>query len=107
MFYDFKIINPNFTDVYKPNIIATYKSITLKQENSFKVKNSIRTVIVCILPDGSVVKNLPANARDRVSIPKLGRSPGEGNGSSLRILAWRIPWTEEPGRLHSMGLHKS
>ena len=29
-------------------------------------------------------------------IPGLGRSPGEGNGPSS-ILAWRIPWTEEPG----------
>ena len=27
-------------------------------------------------------------------IPELGRSPGEGNGYPL--LAWRIPWTEEP-----------
>ena len=32
---------------------------------------------------GSVVKNLPANARDTVSIPDLGRSPGEGNGNPL------------------------
>ena len=24
-----------------------------------------------------------------------------------RILAWEIPWTEEPGRLQSMGLQKS
>ena len=23
-----------------------------------------------------------------------------------RILAWRIPWTEEPGRLQSMGSHR-
>ena len=23
------------------------------------------------------------------------------------ILAWRIPWTEEPGRLQSLGLQKS
>ena len=28
-------------------------------------------------------------------IPVLGRSPGEGNGNSSSILAWRIPWTEE------------
>ena len=31
---------------------------------------------------------------------------GEGNGSSLRILTWRIPGTEEPGRLPSTGSHR-
>ena len=30
-------------------------------------------------------------------------SYGEGNGNPLRTLAWKIPWTEEPGRLQSMG----
>ena len=40
-------------------------------------------------------------------IPGLGRSPGEGNGYSS-ILAWRIPWTEVPGRLHVVhGVTKS
>ena len=34
----------------------------------------------------------------------LGRSPGEGNGTQPSILAWRIPWTEEPGGLWSKGL---
>ena len=34
---------------------------------------------------------------------RLGRFPGEGNGNPLSILAWRIPWTEETGRLQSMG----
>ena len=47
--------------------------------------------------DGSVVKNLPANAGDTGSIPGWGRSPGEGNGTFSSVLAWRIPWTEEPG----------
>ena len=32
-----------------------------------------------------------------------GRSPGEGNAIHSRTLAWKIPWTEEPGRLQSMG----
>ena len=32
---------------------------------------------------GSVVKNLPANVRDSGSIPRSGRSPGEGNGNTL------------------------
>ena len=54
---------------------------------------------------GTVVKNLPASAGDsryRFN-PWVGRSPGVGNGNSS-ILVWRIiPWTEEPGRLQSMG----
>ena len=39
------------------------------------------------------------------SIPGLGKSPGEGNGSN--ILAWEMPWTEEPGVLQSLGSQKS
>ena len=48
-----------------------------------------------------VVANLPANARnvrDVGSNPGLGRSPEEGPAIHSSILAWRIPWTEEPGR---------
>ena len=49
-----------------------------------------------------VVKNLPANAGDIgdvISIPGSGRSPEEGMATHPRILAWEIPWTEEPGGL--------
>jgi len=35
-------------------------------------------------PDGSVIKNLPASAGDRGSVPGSGRSPGEGNGNPLQ-----------------------
>ena len=35
-------------------------------------------------PDGSVVKNPPANAGDVGSIPGSGRPPGEGNGKPLQ-----------------------
>jgi len=58
-------------------------------------------------PGGSVVKNPPANAGDVGSIPGLGRSPEEGNGNPPSILAWEIPWTEEPGGLQSLGLQES
>ena len=47
------------------------------------------------------VKNLPTNAGDTGLIPWWGKSPGEGNGNHSSILAWRIPWTEEPGGLYS------
>ena len=50
---------------------------------------------------GSVVKNLAANAGDAGLIPGSGRSPGEGMATHFSILAWKIPSTEEPGRLHS------
>ena len=51
-------------------------------------------------------KELPANARtaaDTNSIPWSGRSPGGGNGNPLHYSGLGIPWTEEPGRLQSMG----
>ena len=35
-------------------------------------------------PDGSVVKNQPANARDEGSIPGSRKSPGEGNSNPLQ-----------------------
>ena len=42
------------------------------------------------------------NAGDTGSIPGLGRSPEEGKGNHSSVLAWEIPWTEEPGGLQSM-----
>ena len=48
------------------------------------------------------------NAGDLASIPASGRSPRERNGNPhSSILAWEIPWTEEPGRLESLGLQES
>ena len=55
------------------------------------------------VPGGSDGKVSVYNDGDQGSIPGLGRSPGEGNGNPLRTIAWKIPWTEEPGRLQSMG----
>ena len=57
-------------------------------------------------PRGSEVKASACNAGNLGSNPGLGRSPGEGNGNPLSILAWRIPWTEEPGGLQSTGLQR-
>ena len=51
-----------------------------------------------------VVKNPPEILETRV--PSLGGEdpPEEGMATHSSILAWRISWTEEPGRLQSMGL---
>ena len=50
-----------------------------------------------------VVKNSPANAedvRDAVSIPGQEDPLEESMVTHSTILAWRIPWTEEPSRLY-------
>ena len=52
---------------------------------------------------GSDGKASAYSVGDPGSIPGLGRSPGEGNGNHSSILACKIPWMEEPGRLQSMG----
>ena len=53
-------------------------------------------------PGGSVNKESACNAEDLGSIPRLGGSPGE-MATHSSILAWEIPWTEEPVGLQSMG----
>ena len=51
-------------------------------------------------PGGSEVKNPPANAG---SILGWRRSPGVEMATRSSVLAWKIPWTEEPGGLQSRG----
>ena len=56
-------------------------------------------------PGGSAVKNLLANARPQeMPVPSLGQEDPLEKEMATRssILAWKIPWTQEPGRLHSM-----
>ena len=53
-----------------------------------------------------MVKNLPANAgdtKDAGSIPGREDPLEEEMATHSSILVWRIPWTEEPGGLQSMG----
>ena len=47
------------------------------------------------------------SAGDPGSIPVSGRPLEKGMAAHSRILAWKIPWMEEPGRLQSMVLQKS
>ena len=57
-------------------------------------------------PGGSDGKESACNVGDLDWIPGLGRYPGERHGSLLQYSAWRIPWTEVPGGLQSMGLQR-
>ena len=56
-----------------------------------------------------MVKNPPASAGDlETGIRSLGWEDllEKEMATHSSILAWRIPWTEEPGRLQSMGSHR-
>ena len=50
-----------------------------------------------------MVKNQRVNAGDAGSIPGLGKSPGGEMTTHTNVLTWIIPWTEEPGRIQSLG----
>ena len=58
-------------------------------------------------PDGSLVKNLPA--KQETWVRALGQEdPLEKEmATHSNMLAWRIPWTEEPGGLQSTGKQES
>ena len=53
--------------------------------------------------DGSVVKNPPDNAGDVGLISGQEDPLEEAMATHSSILAWRIPWTEKPGRPQSIG----
>ena len=49
------------------------------------------------------MKTLPAKQETQGSITGSERLPREENATYSGILAWEIPWTEQPGRLQAMG----
>ena len=69
-------------------------------------RNRLPTPVFLGFPSGSDGKESTYSAGDLGSIPVLGRSPGEGTATHSSILAWRIPWIEEPVRLQSVGLQR-
>ena len=46
---------------------------------------------------------IAGDIRDVGSIPGRGRFPEEEHGNPFTILAWRIPWTDDPSGLQSIG----
>ena len=80
----------------------------MKQQTGSKlgkeyVKALYCTMLIYLLPGGLEGKASACNAGDPGLIPESGSPPGEGNGNPLHTFASKIPWTEEPGRLQSMG----
>ena len=67
-------------------------------------RNCMLLIFLLGFPGDSVVKNLLASAGNTGSIPGSEDPLEEEMETLSSILAWEIPWTEEPGRLPSMGL---
>ena len=85
-------------------IVAQWVRASVMQDGTFL---QICCTAVCIyIPSGSVVKNPPAmQEMQQTQVRSLGWEDHleQEIATHSRILAWRIPWTEEPGRLQSVG----
>ena len=78
--------------LFEKFVVAVVMVVTFKQHKTVHDKSNLK-----------VVANLPASAEDTSvmgSIPRLGRSPGGGNGN---VVLENSMWTEEPGGLQSSG----
>ena len=88
--------------------LVGYSPWVAKNQTQLVLYQNMTVVSILGFPAGSVSKNLPVmqettcSARGQGWIPGSERSPGEGMATHTSILAWEIPWTEEPGRLQSM-----
>ena len=74
-----------------------------KKSNIFPI-NKIAAILGLSLV-AQTMNNLPT--MQEIWVQFLGQEDPLEKGMTTHpsILAWRIPWTEEPGRLQSMGLH--
>ena len=81
-------------------------STVCARQADFQLDTTLAPPVTGPVPGGLDGKESACNAGDAGLIPGLERSPGEENATHSSILAWRIPWTEDPGRLQSMGLQR-
>ena len=84
------------------------KSLISLSDRSSSHAETIKPDLRCLLPPkgfpgGSEGKASAGNVGDLSSIPEWGRSLEKEMATHSGTLAWKIPWTEEPGRLQSMG----
>ena len=73
----------------------------MKNKSNIKNKEHISNCSPHLM--AQMVKNLPAMWETRVQSLGLKDPLEKGMATHSSILAWRIPWTEEPGRLQSTG----
>ena len=67
------------------------------------LEDLLPTTVFLGFSGGSDGKEFARNAGDLVRSPGQEDPLKKGTATHSSILAWRIPWTEEPGRLQSVG----
>ena len=79
-------------------------SLKVLSWNPILTKTTVRFKGIPWLSQASLVaSDGKLSASNPGSIPGLGRSLKKETATHSSILAWKIPWTEDPGRLQSMG----
>ena len=77
---------------------------------SLRCSPEIMALLIGCIPTASLVaqrvKNLPAMQETQVQYLGQEDPLEKGMATHSSILAWRTPWTEETGRLQSMGSHR-
>ena len=106
--YIFKVCNFMFLYVYTPEAITSFKIMNICNT----LESSSCPFVICFLSHLSI-SGLPDGSDDQCTMPETGvLSLGwedileKGMATQSSILAWRIPWTEEPGGIQSMRLQR-
>ena len=101
----FKLNTSSFIPVIKASVICFFFSVVkgLPPGKSLTLLLILHHLHFGLFSDGSVSKESTCNAGDLGSIPGWGRFLEKEMATHSSILAWRIPWTEEPGGLQSIG----
>ena len=110
IFSDFLLGAISAKITYKLWISKELTTANWNSECSLPLRLKLLKVIISIFlsilrgfPGGSEGKESACNVGDPGLIPRSGWSPGERMATHSSILAWRISWTEKPGRLQFIG----
>ena len=88
--------------VKNPPAVQETQVPSLGPEDPLEMGMATHSTVFLDFPGGSDGKEFACSAGNLGSISRLGRSLEKGMATHSSILAWRIPWAEEPGGLQSM-----
>ena len=74
-----------------------------KQKMTEERKSGSSTCTICMSENKTAIKKLKYIIQENLKENNKGGPQEKEMATHSSILAWRIPWSEEPGRLQSMG----